>query len=484
MASAAGDQPVTKKVKKERHFRTQWLEQVEFKNWLIYTENKMKCSLCIRANQSNTFTKGTEDFQMSALNKHIQTDSHKRAQVILKQRDAWNVAAKKQENKCSDNLEAQMKTAYFLVQHYLPLNLYNNIIELQKSNDAPRLQTGTYKSHEAVTDMVKSISDDLCADLKSVVENSPFVGLMTDESIDIAVFKKLVIYIQVILQGKSHVMFATNVDVIDGKADTIVAALLGFMHEFGIPITKLLGLGSDGAAVMMGRKTGVGKQLKDRNALLLHTHCYAHRLALAISQAASSVNQISIYQTTVQTNYAHFSNSANRYNNLRMIYDLLEDDRFITLKQPHAIRWLSLDQAVTSIYKCWPALIAAHSREAANGTAQARGLLAKMETYDFIALTCLLYDILPLFSRLSKTFQSESLDFSTATAAMETVRATLTTMSADNDNNSIPSLKELNDCIETQVAAQANEIKFRETEVKKVDMQKPRFPNVKGKNYF
>ena len=75
---------------------------------------------------------------------------------------------------------------------------------------------------------------------------------MTDESIDIAVLKKLVIYVKVVKDGKSQVYFATNVTVPDGKAETIVNAITEWLASERIAIQKVLGFGSDGAAVMMG----------------------------------------------------------------------------------------------------------------------------------------------------------------------------------------------------------------------------------------
>ena len=81
---------------------------------------------------------------------------------------------------------------------------------------------------------------------------------MCDESFDIAVFKKLIIYVKIVVKGKVHIEFAKNVDVADGKADTIHRALTQFIEEQGIPPTKVAGFGSDGAAVMKGSRNGVG----------------------------------------------------------------------------------------------------------------------------------------------------------------------------------------------------------------------------------
>ena len=62
--------------------------------------------------------------------------------------------------------------------------------------------------------------------------------------------------------------------------------------------------------------------------------------------------------------------------------------------------------------KCWPALVAALGEDAAtlnNGIAN--GLAKKVEQLKFVLTTSLMADVLPLFTKLSKVFQAENLDF-------------------------------------------------------------------------
>lgn len=47
------------------------------------------------------------------------------------------------------------------------------------------------------------------------------------------------------------------VELSNGKAETIVDALDNFQAEIGLSTDNLTGLGSDGASVMVGRKSGV-----------------------------------------------------------------------------------------------------------------------------------------------------------------------------------------------------------------------------------
>jgi len=84
---------------------------------------------------------------------------------------------------------------------------------------------------------------------------------MLDESLDIAVQNELVLFFKILVEGKSKIKFAANVEVKDGKAETIYAAILKYLEESNIPVKKLLGFGTDGATVMTGRLNGLAVRL-------------------------------------------------------------------------------------------------------------------------------------------------------------------------------------------------------------------------------
>ena len=65
-------------------------------------------------------------------------------------------------------------------------------------------------------------------------------------------------------------------------------------HKFSIPksvmefntfLSKLVTMGSDGASVMLGKKSGVLALLKEQQPSLIGIHCSAHRLELCYKDA-------------------------------------------------------------------------------------------------------------------------------------------------------------------------------------------------------
>jgi len=53
-------------------------------------------------------------------------------------------------------------------------------------------------------------------------------------------------------EGKVYCQFLDLICLTDGKADSIVAAIKDIIDKKGIPTNLIFGLGTDGAAVMMG----------------------------------------------------------------------------------------------------------------------------------------------------------------------------------------------------------------------------------------
>lgn len=83
--------------------------------------------------------------------------------------------------------------------------------------------------------------------------------------------------------------FIDIIDIKDGTAQTILDSTKEVLQNFDIDLSKAVGLGTDGAAVMTGCKGGVGVLLKNAGAFyLVQTHCSAHRVSLALSQSAMS----------------------------------------------------------------------------------------------------------------------------------------------------------------------------------------------------
>ena len=79
-----------------------------------------------------------------------------------------------------------------------------------------------------------------------------------------------------------------DVEIADGIAKTITAAITSELHEHQLRVDNLSTLSADGATTFSGHKTGVGVQLRQVNLALMFYHCLHHRLALQLLHCKNS----------------------------------------------------------------------------------------------------------------------------------------------------------------------------------------------------
>ena len=435
MASPANEGPPKKVLK--RRFRPEWKKEFP---WLHYDEakEKMFCTVCEKAKRKNPFASGgCINFQHSTLTKHAANNDHKVALQDAQLRGQFTKCVEKNNEKTGSAMKASFNTMYFIVKEEMPLAKFGALVNLQITNGCNDLKNITHQHHSHVTEMVEIISDCIEEKTISILRESPFVGVLLDETSDITVYKKLVILFRAVVNGECQTLFSRNASVHNGKADTLVQALFKFLEEKGISIIKVQGLGSDGAPVMLGRLNGVGARLKQLNPFLVQVHCVAHKLALCLSNAAKTVNPVSNYKDTILAVYNHFSNSAVRYNKLREMEQTLGEPE-LQLREPIYTRWLSLRSSVEIVSRIWHSLVLTLEDQAsgeAEGVSPADSAKAKGLHNQITRFTALLHDLLQVISKLSKSFQAQSLDLFMIHPLVEATKSSL------NDIQRVPSAR-------------------------------------------
>ncbi|XP_066298487.1 zinc finger protein 862-like [Branchiostoma lanceolatum] len=254
----------------------------------------------------------------------------------------------------------------------------------------------------------------------ATVRDSPFLGLMCDETVDISTTNELVLYCRCIDgAGKLQVKFLKVVPLKDGKALTIKNALMQHLEGKDLSLQKVAGFGSDGAACMIGRKGGVATLLKVDNQTMINIHCVAHRAALAIGQAGGRVKYIGeTFKPNLLSLFLFYNNSSVRSEGLKEIQEVLNDLQ-LKMKQPKDVRWLSHDSATSALYRSIRSVLVHLNSEMNKGVVMATALWGWLHTYKAIATLYLLCDVLPQISSLSKIFQQKSLDLTEVQTTVE-----------------------------------------------------------------
>ena len=268
-------------------------------------------------------------------------------------------------------------------------------------------KNATYESDTSANDMLQTIASVIRKDIDNKLLKSRFISVYADESTDIGMQKKLVVYARGIDPDSftPTTYYLENVIVTSGSGQVVSQALLDCIEERNIPMSKVMGFGGDGAKAMTGRKEGVTGHLIRVNPMLLNYHCIAHRLALVSSQAADSNPYMKEYQEILTGMFYFFKGSANRNEKLKQVQELL-DEPALKVKEVHEVRLMSIYKAVETFYKCLDSLLSVFSTDK---DAKAKGYSKKLGNSDFIATTYTLMDILPIITELCLVFQKKRL---------------------------------------------------------------------------
>ncbi len=408
--------------------------------WLRYSDTPdgstvMKCQYCLDAGRNNSYTKGCKNFKTSSLREHVTTQDHQLAIAAPK----LKVDAEKTKDKIRTNEEkgllVALKAAFWLAKEGIPMLKFKSLMSFLENDlnitEASYLRTSShiaYDSQYSADGFVDSLSQTVEEYITDKLQQSPCVTVLSDESTDITVHKRLVIYAQAVdpITLVPSTYFITNIHITDATGKGITNAILQEMSGRGIDATKIMGLGSDGASVMTGQKNGVSGRMKRENPHQVNTHCVAHRLCLCTSQAADECPQVKNYQETLTSVYYYFHGSASRGDRLEAIQNALDDPK-VRFKEVHSVRWMSFYLALEAVFKSLDSLLV-YLAEATLKDPKAMGLKKKIATVSFISMTYLLMDIIPIVTKLNMFLQKPNIDVALVNVKLDRCISDLTAL--------------------------------------------------------
>ena len=118
----------------------------------------------------------------------------------------------------------------------------------------------------------------------------------------------------------------------DGKADIITTSIMELLTSLDLSNNKVMGFGSDGALIMVGRRAGVATLLKEKNPQVVAIYCVAHRLALAVAQAGGAVPYIKRFKILLHNLFSFYDNRPVQTAGLKTIQEIF-DSPSLKLKQ-------------------------------------------------------------------------------------------------------------------------------------------------------
>ncbi|XP_078518519.1 zinc finger protein 862-like, partial [Lissotriton helveticus] len=259
--------------------------------------------------------------------------------------------------------------------------------------------------------------------IRSQMENTRFISVLSDGSTDKGIQEQELIYIRFVCEGTLVTNLCDIVSMKNSTASGVKNAIMVGLESMGISLDilsqKCIGLNTDGAAVNLGTKSGAVKQLLDEVSKhqgwdncnhIAVVHCVAHNLELAVCDVKKKSSYISKFEEVLKGCFKLYYYSPKRRRELKEIADNLEEQlqHFGGLQQ---IRWVaSQHRAVTALKTNWEATVL-YLEHLATGTDEysnkAKGLLHDMKSEKFLYFLHFMIDFTELLQQVSKAFQQD-----------------------------------------------------------------------------
>ena len=410
----SGDNDASETKNAPSKFQPKWCTKY---HWLIYDSerNLMFCKLCRDLKFSNTMGRGTSNFKTSTLSRHVKHRQHKLAR--LQPVESQNMG------KAVDNIITReesaaiicFKAVQWLCTEDMPLSKYESLMTLLTDLNVPHIGALQYsdrigyRSYDTACEILHAMSTVIDEKIEEKLRASPAITILTDESTDIVIHHKLVISCRIVdpITLAPSTLFLSDIHITDATGKGIFEAICDQLSKRKILPWQVNALGTDGASVMTGRKTGLCGQFLRHNPHIVNSHCAAHKVALISEQAAKKVPAMADYQKTLESLFYHFKKSPVKRDKLRAIQKVLDDPE-ICYREVHTVRWLSFYIVVDAVHRTLDSLLTYLKENEKDPVA--RGLQKKIGCDFFIAITYELMDILQPIMRLSLFFQRSNVD--------------------------------------------------------------------------
>ena len=309
-------------------------------------------------------------------------------------------------------------------------------------------QNARYTSPQIVGEFLEAINSVVEEDVLVDMKQSNSYSIMADESTDVSVLKQLVLYGRAVVKGELKTRFLKIVDLSDGKAPTILAAITTYLQTADLSIDDLSSFGSDGASVMTGRHRGVAALLRAMNSQIISVHCICHRLALATGQASTDIKYLKRMKEYLLALWKYFHYSPVRSNHLKSMQQVMESPELKVLKAVDT-RWLSHKAAVSALLRSLASVFVTLQQET---DPTAVGLRKVLAHYNFFGSLLLLDDVLSAVNRLSLAFQRTVVDLTIISPLLDSALLTLEKLKQEPAADFETRVKKLVDRTTTEVS--------------------------------
>ncbi|XP_061475312.1 zinc finger protein 862-like isoform X2 [Rhineura floridana] len=367
---------------------------------------------------SKLVTGYTGPFKVETLKHHDKSNAHNLCiRALTAKEDPDSTPAAERMTKMSSyvlkNMEHLFSAAYDIAYHSKPLNDYEKALDLLQVMGAPIIPR--YRNRVACTLFIKCIADTLRKEILSDIHQSPCISILLDGFIDSSDQPCVAIYVRYIKTTEVKESYLCLISLPSETADACFAATVSALDELQIPFRKpgwVVGLGTGGAANIVGCKSGLVAKFQEIIPRLSPAHCVTHKLQYAVIGACCrDVDFVKDYEKHIRVMFKFFQSSPERLRELQVVASCL-GQKVAKLMESNSVRWVvSKRQTLSTLLENLPAVVnhlERLSKSSGHEGQKAKGMLMFMRSFHFVKISHFLIDFLQIYKPLSEVFQKEN----------------------------------------------------------------------------
>ncbi|XP_039822731.1 zinc finger MYM-type protein 1-like [Panicum virgatum] len=317
------------------------------------------------------------------------------------------------------------------------------------------LRNAPYNSKYTSPDIQKEILGIFAAKVRKQIRDeigdSKF-AILVDETCDASKREQMAVVFRFvdsndILQER----FFDLIHVTNTKAATLKENLCSMLSNHSFDIQNLCGQGYDGASNMKRELNGLQALFMRECPYAYYVHCYAHRLQLALVDAAKDVVPVTQFFQKLNFIVTTVDSSSKRHDELHeaqmveMARRLAIDDhetgqganQICALKQPGDTRWGSHFGSILSLMHLFNAVSSVLQNLAADSSAGANRAdgdtsFNYLTSFEFIFIMCMMKEIMEITDDLNRALQKKSQDLVNAVRLVHSTKVLLGQLRSDD----------------------------------------------------
>lgn len=255
-----------------------------------------------------------------------------------------------------DRKVAELKMAAFIAEHG-SISTVDHLGNLLPSLDRSSALLSGIKLHRTKCSGLISnvISPCMLEDLVQDIGDKSY-SMIIDESTSVDTKKTLCIMVRYFSEKKMKIVttFYRLLEIEAGDADTLTNTFRNQLRLDGLDINNLIGIGVDGANVMVGEHHSFSSILREIVPHLITIKCVSHSLHLAAENACKVLPRHLEY--IVRECHNWFSYSSKRQIEYSLLYESIAGKKPLKIDKLSGTRWLARISAITKILEQWDAL--------------------------------------------------------------------------------------------------------------------------------